>query len=402
MLELNKIYNIDSLEGLKQLDNESIDCVMTSPPYWALRDYGVEGQIGLEPTFQEYITKLIYIFDEVKRVLKKTGTCWVNIGDSYSGSNCGAGDSRLKGEGGLQHVTDGYFPTSDKEKYHENLRIRLKENILPNKSLCLIPFRFAIAMQERGWILRNDIVWFKRNSMPSSVKDRFSNKWEHVFFFVKSKKYYFDLDAVRKQYLQASVNPINAGFSEKVHFNYRVREAAKGTLAAKFGDKYKVTEQEISEYGNKTTFNKTKYNISLENAEALGDPRAREVRYKDKVGNGQLSDKAYQRKVLGIPHDEANIHPLGGNPGDHWDITTQPHPFAHFACYPERLCETPIKAGCPKDGIVLDPFIGSGTTALVAKRLGRNFIGFELNPSYIEIAKKRLRETENPLTIYTK
>src|SRR3990167_5715206 len=317
-MQLNKIYNIDALEGLKKLDSESVDCVVTSPPYWNLRDYGVEGQLGLEPTFQEYITKLIEIFDEVKRVLKKEGTCWVNIGDTYSGAGAGQKDT-------------------GKAVYEENdFRKKPSKTNLPDKSLCLIPFRFAILMQERGWILRNDIVWFKRNSMPSSVKDRFANKWEHIFFFVKNKKYYFDLNSVRKPYLEASVNRINAGFSDKVSFNYRVRESLKGTLEPNFGSRYNATEEE-----------KTKYkNMSLEQAEALGSPRAREVRYKDKVGNGQLSDKAYQRKVLGIPHDEANIHPLGGNPGDHWDITTQPHPFAHFAVYPERLIEIPIKAGC--------------------------------------------------------
>jgi DNA modification methylase len=171
-----RIINGDCLEVLKTLPDESIDCVVTSPPYWALRDYGCEGQLGLEPTFQEYIDKLCNIFDEVKRVLKKEGTCWVNIGDTYSSGTKGSGcpsDKQLPNKGSRYEV-------------------RKLDSELQDKCLCQIPSRFAIEMTNRGWILRNEIIWHKPNCMPSSAEDRFTVDFEKVFFFVKSKKYYFE------------------------------------------------------------------------------------------------------------------------------------------------------------------------------------------------------------------
>ncbi|MDP2671994.1 MAG: site-specific DNA-methyltransferase [Candidatus Daviesbacteria bacterium] len=385
-METNKIYHGDALEVLKTFPDNSIDCVMTSPPYWALRDYSTEGQLGLEPTYQEHVSKMCDVFDEVKRVLKKEGTCWVNYGDTYIGSPPGnkfdgqkdKGDglfSRLIIRNGIQNNNAKVIINNNPDpKLPERLRGReqVDKQDLQDKCLSLIPMRFAIEMVSRGWILRNDCVWYKRNSMPSSVKDRFANKWEHLFFFVKSKRYYFDLDSIRKPHLASSISRINAGFSDKVSFNYRVREAVKGTLEPNFGSRYTATAEEKVGYNEK-------YN--------------------------QLNDKAYQKKVLGVPHDKANCNPKGGNPGDvlkideepsdFWDITTQPHKFAHFACYPERLCEMPIKAGCPPGGIVLDPFMGSGTTALVALKQNKKFVGIELNESYIDIAMKRLKPWMN-------
>ena len=393
---LNKIYSGDALTILKGFPDGSIDCVISSPPYWGLRDYNVSGQLGLENTFEEYIKKLCDIFDEVKRVLKKEGTCFVNIGDSYLGSNQGYGQKEGQGSG-LQNTSDGYFASS-------NNKPALSKYKSQAKSLALIPFRFAIEMVNRGWILRNDCVWYKRNSMPSSVEDRFSNKWEHIFFFVKSKKYYFDLDVIRKPYNPVSLERFKRNITGASAFNYRVREAIKGTLQSKFGDKYSATEEEKTKYHN---------NMTLEQAEALGSPRAREMRNRRKSNNPELNNRNFmstnkqdligEKTYTGFNERYKNngLNPLGGNPGDFFDITTKSHSFAHFAVYPERLCETPIKAGCPEDGIVLDPFAGSGTTCLVAKRLGRNFIGFELNPKYIEIANKRLSETEKPLIAYT-
>jgi DNA modification methylase len=169
-----RIIQGDSLEVLKTLPDESVDCVITSPPYWALRDYGCEGQLGLEPTFQEYIDKLCNIFDEAKRVLKKEGTCWVNIGDTYMNNS----SYSVAGRQGFNNDKSGMIYKKDKD--------------VLEKSLCQIPSRFAIEMTNRGWILRNEIIWHKPNCMPSSVEDRFTVDFEKVFFFVKSKKYYFE------------------------------------------------------------------------------------------------------------------------------------------------------------------------------------------------------------------
>ncbi len=178
-LPINKIIKGEALQVLKTFPDESIDMVMTSPPYWTLRDYGVDRQLGLESTFQEYINKLCNIFDEVKRVLKKEGTVWVNIGDTYFGSNGnnhnGTGTGTVKQKAGVNRV--------NKIKY---------KNIIISKCLIQIPSRFAIEMTNRGWILRNEIIWYKPNAMPSSAKDRFTVDFEKIFFFVKNKRYYFE------------------------------------------------------------------------------------------------------------------------------------------------------------------------------------------------------------------
>lgn len=297
---LNKIYYIDALEGLKQLDDESIDCIVTSPPYWKLRDYGVEGQLGQENHFNEYIEKLLIIFNECKRVLKKSGTCWVNIGDTYSSNS-----SYSKGGRAGYERKEGMF----------------KHKPLQEKSLCLIPQRFSIAMVDNGWICRNEIIWHKRNCIPSSVRDRFTVDFEHLFFFVKSKKYWFE-----KQ-LEEYTNPLNRWG----------------------GDELKAT--------NKSFWDKN---------------------------TGQIF---YRERNM-------RPNPLGRNKRCVWSINTKPFPDAHFAVFPTELIEIPIKAGCPEKGIVLDPFMGSGTTALVTKQQNKNYMGFELNPEYIKIAEKRLKSVQ--------
>ena len=307
-LPINKIIQGDALEVLKILPDESVDCMITSPPYWALRDYGVEGQLGLEPTFQEYISKLCGVFDEVKRVLKKEGTCWVNLGDTYGGT--GAGQYK--------------------------------------KCLLQIPSRFTIAMTERGWILRNTIIWHKKNAMPSSVLDRFSNKYEQVFFFVKNRKYYFDVDSIRIP--------------------------------------YELNEKRSNGIG--------------ENAEAMGSPRARVGRQynsKERTKRRVLEEIARKMGHRRPPENEYDRNPKGKNRGDVWSTTSQPYLEAHFAVFPEKLIEPMILSGCPKGGLVLDIFMGAGTTAVVAKKLGRNYLGIELNPEYVKIVEERLRQVPEPM-----
>ncbi|MGI8467026.1 MAG: DNA-methyltransferase [Pyrinomonadaceae bacterium] len=175
----NKIICGDSLKALKTISDESVDCVITSPPYWALRDYGVFGQIGLEPSIEEYLAKLIAVFDEIKRVLKPAGTCWVNFGDTFA--------NKTKG-GHRNKPQNNMFDSLTKRATFPKLKTELN---IPSKSLCLIPVRFAVRMIERGWILRNEIIWHKPNAMPQSMKDRFTVDFEKIFFFVKGRKYYF-------------------------------------------------------------------------------------------------------------------------------------------------------------------------------------------------------------------
>lgn len=201
MIELNKIYNEPCLETVKRMPDNYLDCVITSPPYWQLRDYGYPEQWGLEPTFNEYLDHLWELMDEIYRVLKPNGTCWVNLGDTYVSSTSERKPDKMKGVNGcVAQGTADSNPTSgrgDKNRtlYSQGFKM---------KCLLLIPHRFAIGCIDRGWIVRNDIVWAKRNGMPESVTDRFSKKHEYFFFMVKSEKYYFDLDAVRSKHIHAN------------------------------------------------------------------------------------------------------------------------------------------------------------------------------------------------------
>jgi DNA modification methylase len=197
-MKINEIYNEPCLDTLKKMPNEFLDCVITSPPYWQLRDYGYDGQWGLEPTFQEYLEHLWEMMDEIYRVLKPTGTCWINLGDTYGGGNSGKGGNTGK------HTEEN--PNIKGTRFENGIKKPL------NKCLLLIPHRFAIGCIDRGWIMRNDIIWAKRNGMPESCTDRFSKKHEFFFFMVKSEKYHFDLDAIRDKHKASSLNRIEYGW----------------------------------------------------------------------------------------------------------------------------------------------------------------------------------------------
>lgn len=296
---VNRIHTCGCREFLRRLPDASIDFCMTSPPYWRLRDYGTPGQIGQEKTPDEYIRSLVAVFREMKRVLKDTGSFYLNMGDTYFGPN--------------------------------NCSGRLWRNY---KQLALLPSRMAIALQDDGWILRNDICWHKPNCLPSAVKDRLTNRWEHLFHFVKQRRYYYDLESIRE--------PLKASTLKRLR-NRRI-------LLEKTGKP--VTAQ--SKY----------FNGGCKKTGAYGLVTGRSL----KSGFGSK----------------------GKNPGDVWNITVKPLSVAHSAAYPEELCVRPILSSCPPRGIVFDPFAGSGTTLVVAKRLGRRFIGCDLNSEYVRIARERL------------
>ena len=277
-----KIISGDVREKIKELKKESVDCIVTSPPYWRLRDYENEKQLGLEETPEEYIKELCDIFDECNKVLKKQGTLFVVLNDSYSGSNSNSTTGR-----------------KDFDKQTKDLIVKKNKCVAKIKSLVGITSMFLIEMINRGWRLRNKIIWHKPNAIPESVKDRFTIDYEEIFFFVKRRYYYFDL--------------------------------------------------QFEEY--KTDWIKTfKKKNCLEKSS---------------------KDKGRQMRSV-------------------WSINTQGLKYNHFASFPEEIVERCIRAGCPKNGVVLDIFLGTGTTLLVAEKLGRNGIGIELNEEYIEIAKERL------------
>ena len=319
----NKIIQGDAKIELKRMKSDSINCCVTSPPYWALRDYGVDGQLGLEPTFQEYINKLCDIFDEVKRVLRKDGTCWVVIGDTYSATRWSTSSGT------------SFMAKNNKNNIYGE--IFQKNTDLPDKCLLQIPSRFSIEMCNRGWILRNTIIWHKPNCMPSSVKDRFTVDFEYVFFFVKNKKYWF----------------------ETQYEPHLTQENRPDVI---------VRNREYNYDSKLNTLRKHRKDNTLPE------------RHKAFLGN---APQGFDGKPMGYGKQGRNKRTV-------WKINTKPFKEAHFAVFPEELVETPIKAGCPKGGTVLDCFCGSGTSGVVAQRQEKDFIGIELNPEYIEIAKKRI------------
>lgn len=336
---MNEIIQGDVLEVLSGFDSESMDTIITSPPYWGLRDYGIEGQIGLEKTLDEYIEKLFAVCQELKRVLKKTGVMFWNHGDSYGGTHVTYAEKKLRWQHG---------ETKNKE---------VGKLPIPTKCLALQNYRLIFRLIDDGWILRNTIIWHKPNHMPSSVKDRFSNAYEPVFMLTKSKKYYFDLDAVRVPHKDIK------DYERHAPFNYRVREPKKGHDSI-VG--VKSHEEEMEKYDRK--------GMRVPGQNAQGIHRKRHSGYYGANG-------------------EYLVDPRGKNPSDVWKIATQPFPEAHFATFPEKLIEPMIKAGCPKEGAVLDPFAGAGTSLVVAKKLGRKYIGIELNVDFVAMSEKRLNGT---------
>ena len=319
-MDLNKIHTGHALEILKTFPDSSINMCITSPPYWGLRDYKTDsvkwqdgwiGELGTEPDFNAYINHLCDIFDEVKRVLKDDGTCWVNIGDTYGGCSLNSSYGvKAKGETSfLKSVEHLQKVAHTRGKY--------------SKSLLLIPFRFALEMSNRGWTVRNVIIWQKPNAVPQSAKDRFTVDFEYLFFFSKNKKYYFE----------RQLEPIKQSTYERCKNGCGINKGA-----------------------NYQGLNKTNFE-----------------RLQKRILSGEIS---------------------GRNTRTVWSIATHAYHGAHFAVFPPALLEIPIKAGCPEDGIVLDPFIGSGTTAVVANRLNRKWIGIELNPEYTKLAETRILQNK--------
>lgn len=293
---------------LKTLEDESINCCVTSPPYYNLRDYGVDGQLGLEATPEEYIQKLVEIFREVRRVLTKDGTLWVNIADSYAGSG--------KGASNYPDNAKKYKQGSNKGSVGSYLSKTVSADCKP-KDLIGIPWMLAFALRADGWYLRSDIIWAKNNPMPESVKDRCTKSHEYIFFLTKSPKYYFDDEAIAEPVKESTINRMSQPNLESQKGSYTPSKANGAMKAA------------APRYGGK-------------------------------------------RKKRDV-----------------WVVSTSPYKGAHFATFPPKLIEPCILAGCPENGVVLDPFGGSGTTGMVARENGRDFVLIELNEEYVKLCEER-------------
>lgn len=334
----------DVREQLRTLADNSVHCIVTSPPYWGLRDYGVDGQIGLEASPAEFIAAMVDVFEELRRVLRPDGTCWMNMGDSYATGAGAVGRPPGGSDQGERFIRRGMVNTQPNRKKLEGFK---------PKDLCMMPHRLAIALQDAGWWVRQDIVWSKPNPMPESVRDRCTKSHEYIFLLTKSERYYYDAEAITE--------PVSAGTHARLSQDV---QAQIGSARANGG---------------------AKTNGAMK---AVG----RKVHAGTGVGFGRGYDKVVKPRVKNnASFDEAMaIMPERRNKRSVWTITTQGFSEAHFATFPPELPETCIKAGCPPGGIVLDPFFGAGTTGLVAERLQRDCIGIELNPTYAEIARRRI------------
>ncbi len=416
-MQTNQIYVEPCLETLKKMPDNFLDCVITSPPYWQLRDYGYEGQWGLEPTFNEYLENLWSMMDEIYRVLKPTGTVWINLGDTY------ARGSRSK----YAHSNESL------RSKHEKL---IEPNTKPDyegldKCLLLIPHRFAIGCIDRGWIMRNDIIWAKRNGMPESCRDRFTKKHEYFFFMTKSEKYYFDLDAIRDKSIYGnererfSSHP-NNGHSKKQNIDLsEVKTASKYNNLENEKDHRQGMHQlrgkniiekrpELPSQKEFVDFIRSRMYLKrlVEHTDINETTIAHWYRY-DEAGFAYpcVEDWNAIKNLLGevdaefIDMDTRMNHVVfetddinknaerGKNPGsvsDFWDIPTKPSTKEHYASYNDELIRKPILAGCPEGGIVYDPFMGTGSTAEVCLRSKRLYIGSEMSENYVKIAEKRL------------
>jgi DNA modification methylase len=348
-----QILHGDVRDKLSELADGSVQCVVTSPPYWGLRNYGCEGQIGLEATPEAFVGALVSVFADIRRVLANDGVCWLNLGDSYSGSGKGGNpdEGKQATNRGSQSIGVLYGKTGDTacEAALTNVsRIWTAAAGIKAKQLIGIPWRVAFALQADGWYLRSDIIWSKPNPMPESVTDRPTKAHEYIFLLSKSARYYYDADAI----------------AERLQTDPRENYPARAHIIGRGG--LESLEQSAGPQQRSSGGFPPK-------------PRASGVQHKQNaVGNNQGG-------YLGSndPFETRNKRSV-------WTVATQPYPDAHFATFPEALIEPCILAGSRPEDTVLDPFNGSGTTGVVAIRHQRNYIGIELNADYIALARKRI------------
>lgn len=378
-----RIINGDCRDILKTLPDESVHCVVTSPPYFGLRDYGVDGQIGLEGTPDAFVAEMVAVFREVRRVLRDDGTLWLNLGDSYAGS---WGAQGRNGQMSDRSVISAQQIAAAAKKTTRTGSIAEGTGLKP-KDLIGIPWRVAFALQADGWYLRQDIIWHKPNPMPESVTDRCTKAHEYVFLFSKSSNYRYDADAIAEAAAESSI----ARWSQDVEGQAgsdRVPGKTNGAIKA-VGGTQRAQARRAVELARSAGL--TDQHIAAIRAVGITDAGKARIT-QDGTGKNDpavqaLADEA--KAALGGYYREFLISEKR-NRRSVWTVATMPFKEAHFATFPTALVEPCILAGCPVGGTVLDPFGGAGTTGLVADRLQRNAILLELNPEYAAMAERRI------------
>lgn len=324
----------DALTRLNELEHESVDCIVTSPPYWRQRDYGIAGQLGLEQTPEEYVDGLLKVFRQAHRVLRSQGTLWINIGDKWASGGNGGGGSFMDARGeAWAHAKDSKGWRSPPSGYKD-------------KDLVGVPWLLAVALRNDGWYLRQCNIWAKPNCMPESVTDRSTIAHEYVFHLSKSNDYWYDAEAARTPPTPSTETRLAQDVENQVG-----SERANG--------------------GAKTN-----------------GPMKAVARKSDKQRGHSRRHIGFNDRWDALPVNEQREN--GANLRSVWWIAPAQYRGGHYAVMPEKLAEICILAGCPKGGMVLDPFGGAGTTGLVADRLQRDAILIELNSDYAAMAEKRI------------
>lgn len=322
-----------------------VQCVVTSPPYWGLRDYGAPGQFGLERTPIRYLARMRYVLRLVREILEDDGTLWLNMGDSYAGAPGG-----LQGKNGERSNRRFTGRISVDKRRRDQLELKPKD-------MAGMPWMLALVLRADGWWLRQEIIWHKPNPMPESTKDRCTKAHEHIFLLSKSERYYYDQDAI-KEPATGNAHSRGAGVNPKAVAGW-----------ADDGEKTAVAHAGSPKYRGQDKEHRTKQGLAA--SERKFKPRAKQ----NESFSAAVKDTVLDRNKRSV-----------------WTIATEPYPDAHFATFPRALVEPCILAGSRPGDVVFDPFMGSGTVAQVAEHLGRRWLGCELNPEYIALQKKRLAQ----------
>jgi DNA modification methylase len=366
-MELNLIYEHNVMQPWP-IPDQSVHCIVTSPPYWGLRDYGVAGQLGLEESPQGYIDTMVTVFKEAWRVLRDDGTLWINIGDCYASSGGKRSEAQATAKSGLE---------GGKKTQIAALRSRnYASDEIKTKDLVGIPWMLAFALRADGWYLRQDIIWHKPNPMPESATDRCTRSHEYIFTFSKKARYFYDAFAIKTPYADKTFTTFGIETTGNGHGSGLIQsENWARDVQVRQPKKWKTPDGWDTGDGAHGSIHR--------NGREKGAP-ADKQRGHSRRHNG-FNDRWDKMTT-------AEQQSMGANKRSVWTVATEGFEEAHFATFPQALITDCIKAGCPEGGTVLDPFMGAGTTALVARKLNRNFIGLELNPEYIAMANKRLEK----------
>lgn len=363
-----RILTGDCREVLRGLSDSSVNCCVTSPPYFGLRDYGADGQIGLEETPDAFVAEMVAVFSECKRVLRDDGTLWLNLGDSYAGS-WGNYGGQNRGAGTQRRISNGSKAEQEAYKGLEKWRPATSNKLdgLKPKDLIGIPWRVAFALQADGWYLRDAIIWAKPNGMPGSQQDRCTSSYEMIFQLSKSKTYWSDFDAIKTPARESSLVRTAQDL-----------QAQAGSHRANGGKKSNGSMKAVSTLQG-----------GAHGRHSYGENMPEKERRSDKQRGHSRRHAGFNDRWDAMEKTEQQSQPVMMR--NVWFVSPAQFSEAHYAVMPEEIARRCILAGCPEGGTVIDPFGGAGTTGLVADKLGRNALLIELNPKNVEMAERRIK-----------